>query len=82
MFHLACQVSGYASTCTQQTCSVEAQTEVIGGNMYAAAAEEGLRSAGKFVPWKELLSLSPGHTWLHQGARPSFIIDANLFRAD
>lgn len=36
------------------------------------------RSRGEFVPlWQELLSLSPGHTRLHQ-----FIIDANLFRAD
>lgn len=37
---------------------------------------------GGFVPSQELLSLSLGHTWFHQGARPSFIIDANLFRAD
>lgn len=47
-----------------------------------AAVEEGLKGAGKFVPSQELLSLSLGHTWFHQGARPSFIIDANLFRAD
>lgn len=46
------------------------------------AAKDGLRGAGKFVPSQELLSLSLGHTWFHQGARPSFIIDANLFRAD
>lgn len=41
-----------------------------------------VKGAGKFVPSQELLSLSLGHTWFHQGARPSFIIDANLFRAD
>lgn len=46
------------------------------------ALKDGLKGAGKFVPAQELLSLSLGHTWFHQGARPSFIIDANLFRAD
>lgn len=44
--------------------------------------DRGGGASGKFVPWQELLSLSLGHTWFHQGARPSFIIDANLFRAD
>lgn len=39
-------------------------------------------SAGGFVPWQELLSLSLGHTRFHQNAHPSFILDANLFRAD
>lgn len=42
----------------------------------------GVGGAGEYVPSQELLSLSLGHTWFHQGARPSFIIDANLFRAD
>ena len=42
----------------------------------------GRRVQGIFVPSEELLSLSFGHTWFHQGARPSFIIDADLFRAD
>lgn len=46
------------------------------------AVEEGLGGAGNFVPLQELLSLSLGHTWFHQSARPSFIIDANQFRAD
>lgn len=49
--------------------------------MCVAAAGEA-RGAGKSVPSQELLSLSLGHTWFHQGACPSFIIDANLFRAD
>lgn len=48
----------------------------------AVEEEGGLKGAGKFVPSQELLSLSLGHTWFHQDARPSFIIDANLFRAD
>ena len=45
-------------------------------------AEGGGKGEVKFVPLQELLSLSLGHTWFHQGARPSFIIDANLFKAD
>lgn len=53
-----------------------------GGFMCAAVEEVGAEGAGKFVPLQELLSLSLGHTWFHQGAHPSFIIDANLFRAD
>lgn len=57
------------------------QTDVREGNMHVAL-KDGLKGAGKFVPAQELLSLSLGHTWFHQGARPSFIIDANLFRAD
>lgn len=42
----------------------------------------GVEGSWKFVPTQELLRLSLRHTWFHQGARPSFIIDANLFRAD
>lgn len=56
-----------------------------GGDVRAricVAVEEGLGGAGNFVPSQELLSLSLGHTWFHQSARPSFIIDANQFRAD
>lgn len=49
---------------------------------YTVEEVEEVEVAGKFVPSQELLSLSLGHTWFHQGARPSFIIDANLFRAD
>lgn len=50
--------------------------------MCVELAEGGGKGEVKFVPLQELLSLSLGHTWFHQGARPSFIIDANLFRAD
>lgn len=53
-----------------------------GARSVCVAVEEGLEGAGNSVPSQELLSLSPGHTWFHQSARPSFIIDANLFRAD
>lgn len=52
------------------------------GARLCVAVEEGLEGAGNFVPSQELLSLSLGHTWFHQSARPSFIIDANQFRAD
>lgn len=53
-----------------------------GEGIYVGYTVEEVEVAGKFVPSQELLSLSLGHTWFHQGARPSFIIDANLFRAD
>lgn len=53
-----------------------------GGGNVCVAVEEGSVGAGNFVPSQELLSLSLGHTWFHQSARPSFIIDANQFRAD
>lgn len=50
--------------------------------MCVAMEEAGVEVTGKFVPSQELLSLSLGHTWFHHGAHPSFIIDANLLRAD
>lgn len=53
-----------------------------GARSMCVAVEEGLEGAGNVVPSQELLSLSLGHTWFHQSAHPSFIIDANQFRAD
>lgn len=50
------------------------------GNV-CVALEEELKGAEKFIPWQDLLSLSLRYTWFHQAARPTFIIDANLFRA-
>lgn len=48
----------------------------------AVEEEKVMVGGGGFVPWQELLSLSLGHTRFHQNAHPSFILDANLFRAD
>lgn len=59
-----------------------AGSEGIAGEICMLPWRRGWKGAGNFVPSQELLSLSLGHTWFHQSARPSFIIDANQFRAD